>query len=120
MLRKDRAVGILFSLLTNDLRKDVAVHRALVKMVHVTLSKSLVHKLKKTQQCLTPSEPGGVGDLNAAVALKGNLCVLVFQQQNGYNGTPCNSEGTCTEKSIKFQAFGDKKDHRSTSDSTSL
>lgn len=36
-LGKDQAVGILFSLLISDLRKDGAVHRALVKMSHVTL-----------------------------------------------------------------------------------
>jgi len=46
LLRKDRAVGILFSLLITDLRKDGAVHKALVKMPQVTLSNSLVHKLK--------------------------------------------------------------------------
>lgn len=48
LLRKDLAVGAPFSLLISGLRKDGAVHRALVKMPHVTLSKLLVHKPTKT------------------------------------------------------------------------
>lgn len=47
LVRKDRAVGILFSLLISDLKKDGAVHRALVKTLRVTLSKSLVHEPKR-------------------------------------------------------------------------
>lgn len=47
LVRKDRAVGILFSLLISDLKKDGAAHRALVKMLRVTLSKSLVHEPKR-------------------------------------------------------------------------
>lgn len=52
LVRKDRAVGILFSLLISDLKKDSAAHRALLKMLHVTLSKSLVHEPKRHSSAL--------------------------------------------------------------------
>lgn len=47
LLRKDLAVGPLFSLLISGLRKDGAVHRALLKMPHVTfkqVTSTQIHK----------------------------------------------------------------------------
>lgn len=48
LLRQDGAAGILVGLLVSGLTKDGTVHRELVKIILVTLSKSLVHKPLKT------------------------------------------------------------------------